>query len=108
MEEKKMDEEGGQDEKREDDVSDFNEDKKGEEEEGEEEKDKEEEEEDEKDNLGKVDDSEFPALHPLTGEEYSEENYPSLEVTLKDLSLHNSSFRPHRSEATMTKNNLHS
>jgi len=159
MGDKKMDEEGGEDEEREDDVSEYDEDKRGEEEE---EKDEKEEEEDEEDNLGKVDDSEFPALHPLTGEQYSEENFPSLrtskamnpllsasdfdppspvededereedddvnvaqhgvfaehgvaadvdpsmEVTLKDLSLHNSSFRPHRSEATTAKDNLHS
>jgi len=95
-----------------------------------------------------------PSRHPLTGEEYSEENFPSLhsssnvnpllsasnideeeckeddddndvndddhededvdldadpslEVTLEDLSLRNSSFRPHRSEATMKKTNQH-
>jgi len=94
-------------------------------------------------------DSDFPPLHPLTGEEYSEENFPSLsaasglnpllsasnfvddeaaddevlevhddpdderlqdpalEVTLEDLSLRNSAFRPHRSEATMQKTNQH-
>lgn len=110
------------------------------------------------------DDLGFPALHPLTGEKYSEENFPSLtsssnamnpllsapdidppspaalsgaeddgdnrrsasrsdprpdaddeaeadpslEVTLEDLSLRNSSFRPYRSEATMQKTNFHS
>jgi len=80
------------------------------------------------------DSSSSSSLHPLTGEEYSEENFPSLtmtskanpllsasnftpdddgkddaeayvevdpllEVTLEDLSLRNSSFRPYRSAA---------
>jgi len=97
--------------------------------------------------MHEIQDFDFPPLHPLTGEEYSEENFPSLtsasglnplltasnfvadddvvdealeddpdderlqdpalEVTLEDLSLRNSAFRPHRSEATMKKTNQH-
>jgi len=122
---------------------------------------REEEEEEEEGKDREIKDSDYPALHPLTGEEYSEENFPtlssssagamnpllsasnfdppspasdsgndddvktkvdervaaadveeeadpSLEVTLEDLSLRNSAFRPHRSEAAMQKINFHS